>query len=241
MARVERKPELQTDLAFVFRAITTPHGTASYDCWRCASIADPGFAAFDLKPKPPARKAEVPSREAAEADFERLYQEHLSAVLAYGLRRTSRPEDAGDLAAETFLVAWRRRADVPEDGAQARAWLYGVARRVLANHRRGERRRDRLAGRLREDLAAAVAWEQASRVEPAAMKAMRRMEERDRELLMLAGWEELGPSEIADVLGISSAAVRSRLHRARKKFRIELEAQSVEPEPSPTVEPEEAC
>jgi RNA polymerase sigma-70 factor (ECF subfamily) len=194
-----------------------------------------------LKRKLLARKAEAPTREAAEADFARLYEEHLGAVLAFGLRRVPRPEDAGDLAAETFLVAWRRRADVPEDGAEARAWLYGVARRVLANHRRGERRRDRLAERLREDLAATAAWEQPGRVEPTAMKAMRRMEESDRELLMLSGWEELGPSEIAAVLGISSAAARSRLHRARKRFRIELEAESGEARLSPAVESGEAC
>jgi RNA polymerase sigma factor (sigma-70 family) len=146
-------------------------------------------------------------------------------VLSYALRRTDRPEDAADLVAETFLVAWRRRADLPATEEEIRVWLYAVARRVLANQLRGERRRVRLVERLREDLATAVPSESSSRPESVAMKALSRMDARDREVLLLAGWEELGPNEIADVLEISPAAVRSRLHRARKRFKAELEAQ----------------
>ena len=69
-------------------------------------------------------------------------------MLAYVLRRVERAEDAGDVVAETFLVAWRRMDKVPA-GDEARLWLYGVARRQLANQRRGELRRSRLADRLR--------------------------------------------------------------------------------------------
>lgn len=63
--------------------------------------------------------------------FRELYSAHVDAVLGYSLRRVGRREDAGDIVAETFLVAWRRLADVPE-GEGARLWLYGVARRTLA-------------------------------------------------------------------------------------------------------------
>jgi DNA-directed RNA polymerase specialized sigma24 family protein len=94
-------------------------------------------------------------RRLAETRFRRLYAEHGREVLAYALRRTADAEDAADIAAETFLVAWRRTGEVPA-GAEARLWLYGVARRTLANQRRGERRRDRLAQRLRHDLAATI-------------------------------------------------------------------------------------
>lgn len=59
------------------------------------------------------------------------------------------PADAADAVAETFLVAWRRLGEVP-DGREARLWLFGVCRRVLANHRRGELRRRHLAGEGRE-------------------------------------------------------------------------------------------
>lgn len=90
-------------------------------------------------------------RELAERRFSQIYQEHEREVLRYALRRCSEPEDAADIVAETFLVAWRRLGDVPL-GPEARLWLYGTARRVLANHRRGMGRRSRLADRLREEL-----------------------------------------------------------------------------------------
>ncbi len=83
--------------------------------------------------------------------FERLYDAHFADVLAFALRRVADPADAADVTAETFLVAWRRLPDVPA-GAAARAWLLGVARRALANARRGSRRRDGLADRLRAQL-----------------------------------------------------------------------------------------
>ena len=84
--------------------------------------------------------------------FRRLFGDHERELLAYALRRVDRPEDAADVVAETFLVAWRRMDRVPA-GDEARLWLYGVARRQLANQRRGQLRRSRLADRLRSELA----------------------------------------------------------------------------------------
>jgi DNA-directed RNA polymerase specialized sigma24 family protein len=75
-------------------------------------------------------------------------------VSQYAARRTDSPEDTEDVMSETFLTAWRRIADVPE-GEAARLWLYGVARRVLANQRRGQSRRAGLAERLKDKLSAA--------------------------------------------------------------------------------------
>src|SRR3954447_10520347 len=82
-----------------------------------------------------------------EAQFRSLYTAHFGAILEYAVRRVPAPEDATDVVAETFLIAWRRHADVPP-GREARLWLYGVARRVLANHLRGEARRSRLGEEL---------------------------------------------------------------------------------------------
>jgi RNA polymerase sigma factor (sigma-70 family) len=160
--------------------------------------------------------------EETEVWFARLYAENWDAILSYALRRARCPEDAADLVAETFLVAWRRAADVPA-GPKARAWLYGVARRLLANQRRGARRRGRLVGRLREELAAAIDYEAPPSGETAVMEALARLKEEDREVLMLAGWEQLEPAEIAGVLEISAVAARSRLHRARRRFRAAFE------------------
>ena len=80
-----------------------------------------------------------------QARFEALYQEQVGAVAAYALRRASR-ETSEDVVAETFLVAWRRLEDVPFE--KPLPWLYGVARRTLANQRRAAVRRDALGTRL---------------------------------------------------------------------------------------------
>jgi RNA polymerase sigma factor (sigma-70 family) len=158
----------------------------------------------------------------AEARFDRLYTDHGRALLAYALRRTSDPQDAADVVGETFLIAWRRLQDIPPDEA-ARLWLYGVARRVLANQERSERRRQRLAERLARELPTAlhvlpdpasetgVIWATLAGLGPA-----------DQEILRLAGWEQLTPAQIATVLQISPLAARSRLHRARRRFKAAL-------------------
>jgi RNA polymerase sigma-70 factor (ECF subfamily) len=97
------------------------------------------------------RGAAIANGPEAEATFRRLYAEHGRAVLAYAVRRSIDAADAADVVADTFLVAWRRLPDV-RAGDEARLWLYGVARRTLANQRRAERRRERLAERLRREL-----------------------------------------------------------------------------------------
>src|SRR4051794_20485390 len=88
------------------------------------------------------------------ARFQALYEANYEPILGYALRR-ARGADALDVVSETFLVAWRRLARVP-GGDEARLWLYGTARRVLANHERAERRRMRLGGRLADEAATAT-------------------------------------------------------------------------------------
>jgi RNA polymerase sigma factor (sigma-70 family) len=168
---------------------------------------------------------------AAEDSFRALYATHGRAILAYAVRRTRDPQDAADVLAETFLVAWRRIADIPA-GDDARLWLYGVARRTLANQARAERRRERLAERLRHELPAAVAAVSAptAGTDSAVLNALGELEEGDREILLLAGWERLEAGEIAAVLGITGVAARARLLRARRRLRARL-AQDAEPFP----------
>jgi RNA polymerase sigma factor (sigma-70 family) len=164
-------------------------------------------------------------RELAEARFSRLYRDHEREILRYALRRSAEPQDAADVVAETFLVAWRRLGEVPID-AEARLWLYATARRVLANHQRGIKRRCRLAERLRDEL------RQQLPLQPApgrpVLDALADMGNADRELLMLVAMEELSPSEAARVLGVSAMAVRTRLHRARRRLRARLAEESEE-------------
>lgn len=152
-----------------------------------------------------------------EERFSALFERTRLPLLAYAVRRVADPADAADVVAETYLVAWRRLDDVPA-GDEARPWLFGVARRVLANHYRGERRRVALADRLRDHLVEEVvpAFEIAE--ESPVVRAMQRLPQDDQELLRLVAWEDLARDEIAVVMGLSRATVRVRLHRARKRL-----------------------
>lgn len=159
--------------------------------------------------------------------FERAYAANYEPVLSYALRRTTTRDDALDVVAETFLTAWRRFGQAPE-GPELRLWLYGIARRVLANQLRGQRRRERLSARLRSiEPASTAECAPAPAATGAISRAFRRLSDADREVLTLVGGEGLAPSEIARVLGCGPVAARVRLHRARARFARELAAEGV--------------
>lgn len=165
----------------------------------------------------------------SEARFAGLYQDHFADVYGYCRRRTD-PHRAEDAVADVFLTAWRRLPEVPE-GRDALLWLYGVAFRVLAHQWRSLGRKRR----LQEKLEAAgteqqpvlefvvVVRDEVRRV----LDAVSRLSPADREVLLLAVWEELPQVEIAQVLGLSQVAVRQRLHRARARLTDEYERRHV--------------
>jgi RNA polymerase sigma-70 factor (ECF subfamily) len=161
---------------------------------------------------------------ANEALLASIYRRHSAAVLAYALRRCA-PYDAADVASETFVVAWRRIADLPAEPA-VRPWLFGVARRVLANQRRGIRRRgalvSRVAAHLTPHLETIPAMERHADSQ-LVLDALNRLSPPDRELLILSTWEQLTPAEIAVVLDVSSSAARKRLFRARRRLAAVLD------------------
>lgn len=153
--------------------------------------------------------------------FEIAFRDHYDDVLAYALSRAA-TDVARDAAAATFLVAWRRREELPE---QPRAWLLGVCRRTLADERRAA---ERYASLIRK-LAA-----QRERFEPqpdrgehlegqdGVLSALATLRPADQEVLRLVAWEGLTNTEIAVVLGCSRLAVGVRLHRARQRLRAAL-------------------
>lgn len=151
--------------------------------------------------------------------FEAIFASNSQRLFDYARRRTSSTADAADVMAETMLVAWRRIDEVPR-GDDARLWLYGVARRVLANHRRAFRRRERLGQRLRDTVArvSIVPPERGDELDELS-RALGRLTTDERELILLASWEGLDSNEMATLLGVSSGAVRVRLHRARNRLR----------------------
>jgi RNA polymerase sigma factor (sigma-70 family) len=152
--------------------------------------------------------------------FEELFRQNYAAVRGYALRRTS-PEAAQDAVAETFLVAWRRLDDVPED---ALPWLFGVARRVLANQRRASGRGEALQQRLAGAGAGRPASPEESVTESDVVRAaLARLSERDREALMLVAWHGLSRKRAARAAGCTRTAFDVRLHRARRRLAAQLE------------------
>ncbi len=155
--------------------------------------------------------------------FEALWAEHYLAVFAYAARRIGQA-DAGDIAADTFLVAWRRFEDAPDPG---RVWLLAIARRVLANQVRGRKRQNALKAKIATssvDQGVEPDPGPASEAETAVGEAFNSLSAPDREVLALIAWDELRPREAAAVLGISAARFSVRLHRAKARMRKKVEA-----------------
>lgn len=163
----------------------------------------------------------MPSDSERRERFVGIYEDCVRDVTAYALRRTGDRTIAAEVAAETFVVVWRRLDDVP-GGDSARPWVFGVARHVLANQARTTRRRDRLVERIAA-LANSLAVTTVDGDE-AVDAALARLADSDAELLRLRYWEGLKPAELAVMLGTGASTVRSQLTRARQRFRREYEA-----------------
>lgn len=165
----------------------------------------------------------------ADDAFEMAYRSSGTAVLGYALRRSVSREDALDVVAETFAIAWRRRTDMPAEPQEVRPWLFGIARRCLANAARSTRRADRLGARLAGALADAALPDPSALHEIRAesrlvREALEQLPADDRELVTLIAWEGLTSAGAAAVLGLSAGTARVRLHRARTRLRAVLSA-----------------
>jgi RNA polymerase sigma-70 factor (ECF subfamily) len=147
------------------------------------------------------------------------FSNYYGEVLAYCARRVGRSE-AEDVAADVFAIAVRRADEI--DWSTVRPWLYGIARGVLANRWRAVQRRQRLLTRM-------TIFTQTTHEPPAdvvvrrtedheALVALQGLRSTDREILMLAAWEEMSGPEIAQALGITVSAAEQRLHRAKKRY-----------------------
>ncbi|NUW35982.1 RNA polymerase sigma factor [Nonomuraea sp. SMC257] len=169
--------------------------------------------------------------------FEAVYTATYDRITAYAARRCDSPQDAADVVAETFVIVWRKIDELPP-GAEARLWVYGVARNVLADHRRGALRRQARHRDLDAEMADLHGDPADHSVERSAIaQAFRTLPDDDRELLALVAWEGLDREEIATMLGLSRNAVRIRLHRARRRFSRALDEAEVRRALTDTVVP----
>lgn len=153
--------------------------------------------------------------EDAEAWMRRLWDDHSEDIYRFAYRRL--PDLADDVTSQTFLVAWRRRSDVP---AQPRPWLFGVARNIVMTTVRGQARYDALLARAQlalpvesgQDVAGEALEREAHRSAWAALAP------KDREVLALVAWDGLTNAEASAVLGCSAPAFAVRLLRARRSL-----------------------
>lgn len=156
--------------------------------------------------------------------FEAIVDEVFEPLQRY-LRRRVGPADAEDALADVLMTIWRRIEDVPSPPTLP--WCYGIARRTLANQRRGRERHLRLVRRIEAQPAPEPGHDPAEAgPDPELSLALDQLGDEDREVLRLWAWEQLEPREIAPVLDISVNAATLRLSRAKKRLAKAMAGQS---------------
>lgn len=160
-----------------------------------------------------------------EARFARLFNETRADLLAYAMRRAASPDDAADVLAETFLIAWRKLDAVPPS-PESRLWLFGVARNVLRQGASREHALDLVVQRLAQELRRAGSTPAPAPAEgsPRIRAALKALPEPQQEVILLTAWEGLSPRDIAAVTRTPANLVRVRLHRARTRLQRDLAA-----------------
>jgi RNA polymerase sigma-70 factor (ECF subfamily) len=164
--------------------------------------------------------------------FTAVYDRHYTVIYRYVAGRLgSQPAD--DIAAETFLVAFRRRRSFDQGKGTVRSWLFGIATKLVSQHRRAETRRYRALARVGADPAVGsheeqvVTWVTAEGLQPQLARALAALSAKERDVVLLVALSGLGHDEVAAALGIPYGTVGSRLNRARRKLRAALELEGL--------------
>lgn len=158
--------------------------------------------------------------------FDETYFTHYDRVRHFVMRRVD-AHDVDDVVAETFIVAWRRWDDLPQDSELQGAWLLQTARLTLLNFYRSGRRRsalwNRIVGEATPVSLEGVELGSAYDLEDSKVIAVfQSLGAKDREILALVAWEGCSIAELATILKCSQGAARTRLSRARARFRQRL-------------------
>lgn len=157
------------------------------------------------------------SPERSDADlFRRLFDAHLADLWRFARRRCHSSADADDITAQVFAVAWRRRSELPD--SEVRLWLFGVARHVVANHRRSTDRQRRLQLRLIENHHADQHSNDPGSSHDELHEALASLSDDDRDVVVMRCWDGLAVNDIATLIGCTPNAVSVRLHKARRKL-----------------------
>lgn len=167
------------------------------------------------------------ARSGKEAAFRQIFEEHHSALFRFAYRMTRSVADAEDIVQESFLALLRPACSYDPKRASLRTYLFGAVRNQFlkrgrpANLRGSDPRHDRSPETelLRAELKDVVA------------RAVMDLPETQREVLILAHYEQLPLAEIAQVTALELGAVKSRLQRARASLKESLAAYAPTPEP----------
>lgn len=161
-------------------------------------------------------------------DFGELFDAHYDQIVSYLSRRVGRAT-AEDIASETFVQAFDRRAAFDRSRGTPRSWLFGIALQLTRRHRRSEFRRLRAYGRALsryrdasnfvDDVSGRL---DAQAAHPRLAAALARLDPGDYEVLTLRAWADFSYSEISAALSIPAGTVKSRLHRARREMKTQL-------------------
>jgi RNA polymerase sigma factor (sigma-70 family) len=171
--------------------------------------------------------------------FRSVFDRHFDAVHRYLARRVGRAR-ADDLASQTFVVAFERRASFRSDAFDARPWLLGIATHLLMNDRRSEKRSLNLVARLtaRAEPALSFTGYELRELDDDVATALAGLDSDMRDVLLLVAWGELSYEEVAEALGIPVGTVRSRLSRARAHVRAHLGGATAVDPASPDAQPQ---
>jgi RNA polymerase sigma-70 factor (ECF subfamily) len=157
--------------------------------------------------------------------YEQVYSYTYADLVRFVIRRGHPAEQAEDVVAEAFVVAWQRLGDLPEELAEARAWLFGITRRLLLAKQRTDNRGQALSVRIAGQAAVdgpELAHDDLVATSVDLANAWSRLTAMHQEALSLSVWEGLTGAQAARVLGISPVAFRIRLSRARRLLRLHL-------------------
>lgn len=199
------------------------------DSWPLTSRATRRVTVFEAR----GDAAVIERSRSSPEEFGAIYDAYVVEIHNYVERRLGR-DTADDLAAETFLVAFRQRGRYDLSRDNARPWLYGIATNLMKRHRRQETAYYRALLRSaqaptadpHEDRVASRV--SAQHLRPELMQALAGLSAGDRDVVLLAAFADLGRDEIAQALGIPAGTVGSRLHRARRKLRAALPASALD-------------
>jgi RNA polymerase sigma-70 factor, ECF subfamily len=149
-------------------------------------------------------------------DFEALYQKYAQDVFRFALFLSGNRADAEDIASETFVRAWNASDGIRQ--STVKAYLLVIVRNCYLQGLRRSRRNlsleDDFADRRQAPDNSAEQRAELAHV----MRDLQQLPEVDRTALLMSAAEEMSYEQIAETLGLSLGAVKTKIHRARLKL-----------------------